>query len=135
MIKKIAIGWFGGLFYVGLMWAATLTGILDWYTNFDPQQAREAVSIFAPFSTMALCLFASMLVYNQWQPQEKGKGAFSKLMIIGTGFALGATAMQLLLMSIDGLLIQNSLLIAGVFFVSSMTIALLIAIFYRFMRS
>ncbi|MGH1335177.1 MAG: hypothetical protein ACRBFS_03550 [Aureispira sp.] len=134
MIKKIAVGWFGGMFYVGLTWAATLTGILEWYQNFDPKQAQEAVSIFAPFSLMAFFLFASMVVYHQWQPHEKGKAAFSKLMMIGTGFAFGATATQLLLMSIDGLSIPNSLLLASVFFVSSLAIALLIASFYRFLR-
>ena len=134
MIKKIAIGWFGGMLYVGCTWAATLTGILEWYQHFDPKQAQEAVSIFAPFSLMAFFLFASSVVYHQWQPQEKGKTALSKLMMIGTGFAFGATATQLLLMSIDGLSVSNSLLIAGVFFISSLGIALLIASFYRFLR-
>lgn len=135
MIKKIAIGWFGGTFYVGLTWTATLTGILDWYQNVDLQQTREAVSIFAPFSLMAFFLFISMLVYNQWQPQEQKAQEWSTLMIIGIGFALGATATQLLLMAVDGLPIQNSLLLAAIFFVISLTIALLIASFYRFLRN
>ena len=89
MIKKIAVGWFGGLLYVGLTWAATLTGILDWYENFNPKEAQEAVSIFAPFSLMALFLFASMLVYHQWQPQEKGKRPIVQINGHRNGFCLG----------------------------------------------
>lgn len=134
MIRKIAIGGLGGMLYVGLTWAATLTGVLDWYENFDPQKAREAVSIFAPFSLLALFLFASMLLYNHWHPEEKGKASLHKLMVIGVGFALGATAAQLLLMGVDGIPPKSSWLIAGVFFISSLLVALLIALFYRFLR-
>lgn len=135
MIKKIAIGWLGGMLYVGLTWTATLTGVLDWYQNYDLQHTEEFISIFAPFSLMAIFLFASMIVYNQWQAPQEEERRVPKLMLIGTGFALGATAMQLLLMLVDGLPIQNSLLIASVFFVSSMFIALLIASFYCFLRA
>jgi hypothetical protein len=134
MIKKIAIGALGGMLYVGLTWAGTLTGVLDWYQNYDAQQTEEFISIFAPFSLMAIFLFASMIVYNQWQPPQQEEKRLPKLMIIGTGFALGATVTQLLLMTIDGSPIQNSLVIASVFFVSSLFIALLIASFYSFLR-
>jgi hypothetical protein len=135
MIKKIVIGGLGGMLYICLTWAATLTGVLDWYNNLRTAGTQEAVSILAPFSLMALFLFASIFAYHQWQPHEKGQRPISKLMVIGTGFALGATVTQLLLMAADGLPIQNSLLIAAVFFVSSLAVAFLIALFYRFLHN
>ncbi|BDS11810.1 hypothetical protein [Aureispira anguillae] len=135
MIQKLIAGFLGGLFYILITWLATLSGILEWYKNFDPNHITELVSIFAPFSLMAMFIFASIYAYHKWQPQEKRKKTFRKLMIIGCGFAFGATVTQLLLMQIDGTPIGNSLIIAGLFFASSLFLSLLISTFYLFIKN
>lgn len=134
MTKKLIAGFVGGMSYILVTWMATLTGILEWYKNFDPDHLTEIVSIFAPFSLMAMFIFVSIYLYHKWQPQEKQKKTFGKLMIIGSGFALGATITQLSLMQIDGAKIGNSLIIAGLFFTTSLLISLLISSFYLFIK-
>ena len=79
-------------------------------------------------------IFVTIYLYHKWQPQEKQNKTFGKLMIIGCGFALGATITQLSLMQIDGAKIGNSLIIAGVFFTTSLLISLLISSFYLFLK-
>ncbi|WMX12596.1 MULTISPECIES: hypothetical protein [unclassified Aureispira] len=135
MERKLIAGFVGGIGYIFVTWAATLTGILDWYKNFDPDHLTEIVSIFAPFSLMAMFLFLTIYLYHRWQPQEKRKKTFGKLMIIGTGFAMGATTTQLTLMQIDGVKIGNSLIVAGLFFATSLLISLLISSFYLFIKN
>lgn len=134
MVQKLITGFTGGASYVFITWMATLTGILEWYTNFDPNHLIEMVSIFAPFSLMAIFIFASIYAYHKWQPQDKGQKTVRKLMIIGTGFALGATITQLILMQIDGSTISNSLIVGGLFFASSLFISLLMSSFYLFIK-
>jgi len=134
MIRKLLAGFVGGMSYILVTWAATLTGILEWYKNFDPDHLTEVVSIFAPFSLMAIFIFISISLYHIWQPEVKKKKTLSKLMIIGSGFALGATVTQLSLMQIDGAKIENSLIIAGLFFTTSILISLLISSFYLFIK-
>jgi cation transporter-like permease len=134
MIRKLFAGFAGGMCYVLVTWTATLTGILEWYKNFDPDHLTEIVSIFAPFSLMAMFIFISIYLYHKWQPLEKQKKTFWKLMVIGSGFALGATVTQLSLMQIDGSKIGNSLIIAGLFFTTSILISLLISSFYLFIK-
>lgn len=134
MVQKLITGFTGGASYVFITWMATLTGILEWYTNFDPNHLIEMVSIFAPFSLMAIFIFASIYAYHKWQPQDKGQKTVRKLMIIGTGFALGATITQLILMQIDGSTIGNSLIVGGLFFASSLFISLLMSSFYLFIK-
>lgn len=135
MERKLIAGFVGGIGYIFVTWAATLTGILDWYKNFDPDHLTEIVSIFAPFSLMAMFLFLTIYLYHRWQSQEKRKKTFGKLMIIGTGFAMGATTTQLTLMQIDGVKIGNSLIVAGLFFATSLLISLLISSFYLFIKN
>jgi hypothetical protein len=134
MIRKLIAGFVGGMCYIFVTWTATLTGVLDWYKNFDPNHLMETVSIFAPFSLMAMFIFVTIYLYHKWQSQEKQKKTFWKLMVIGSGFALGATITQLSLMQIDGTKIENSLIIAGVFFTTSILISLLISSFYLFIK-
>jgi hypothetical protein len=128
-------GFVGGMGYIFVTWTATLTGILEWYKNFDPDHLTEVVSIFAPFSLMAMFIFITIYLYHKWQPQENLKRTFWKLMIIGSGFALGATVTQLSLMQIDGAKIGSSLIIAGLFFTTSILISLLISSFYLFIKN
>lgn len=135
MIQKLIAGFLGGITYIFVTWIATLTGILEWYKHFDPNQITEIVSIFPPFSLMAMLLFISIYGYHKWQPQEKGSKTFGKLMIISCGFAFGATITQLTLMQIDGSKIGNSLIIAGLFFTTSIFISLFISSFYLFIRN
>ncbi|CAA6829379.1 MAG: Unknown protein, partial [uncultured Aureispira sp.] len=125
----------GGLCYILVTWAATLTGILDWYKNFNPDHLMEIVSIFAPFSLMAVFIFVTIYAYHRWEPPKKQKKTFGNLMVIGAGFALGATITQLSLMQIDGTKIGNSLIIGGLFFTTSILISLLISSFYLFIKN
>lgn len=133
MIKKLLAGFVGGIAYILVTWGATLTGILDWLEQ-NPNQPQAGFSILAPFSLMAIFMFVSIYVYHQWQPEARQTKTFGKLMIIGTAFALGATITQLSLMQLDGIQIGNSLIIAGIFFTSSILIALLICSFYLFIK-
>lgn len=135
MIRKLIAGFVGGMCYIFVTWTATLTGILDWYESFDPDRLTEIVSIFAPFSLMAMFIFVTIYLYHKWQPQKKQKKTFGKLMIIGSGFAMGATTTQLSLMQLDGAKIGSSLIIAGLFFTSSLLISLLISSFYLFIKN
>lgn len=135
MIRKLITGFVGGLCYIFVTWTATLTGILDWYKNFDPDHLTEIISIFAPFSLMAMFIFVTIYLCHKWQPEEQQKKTFGKLMVIGSGFAMGATITQLSLMQIDGAKIGNSLIIAGLFFTTSILISLLISSFYLFIKN
>jgi hypothetical protein len=135
MIRKLIAGFVGGMSYIFVTWTATLTGILDWYKNFDPDHLTEIVSIFAPFSLMAMFIFVTIYLYHKWQAQEKQQKTFWELMVIGSGFALGATVTQLSLMQIDGAEIGSSLIIAGLFFTTSILISLLISSFYLFIKN
>ncbi len=134
MIQKLITGFVGGALYILVTWGATLTGILDWLKKIDPEHPMGGISILAPFSLMAVFMFASIYVYHKWQPQKKEKKTFGKLMIIGSSFSLGASFTQLSLMHLNGVHITNSLIIVGIFFTASIIIALLISSFYLFLK-
>lgn len=134
MIQKLIAGFVGGIVYILCVWAATLTGILEWLDYLSSSHPMEAFSIFAPFSLMAIFMFATIYLYHQWQPQERTSKTFGKLMIIGFSFALGATTMQLTLMQLDGIAINNALIITGLFLGTSLLISLLICSFYLFIK-
>jgi len=134
MIQKLITGFVGGIVYILCVWGATLTGILDWLNYLSSHHPMEAFSFFAPFSLMAIFMFASIYWYHRWQPQERNRKTFGKLMIIGFSFAIGATAMQLSLMHLDGIAINNALIITGLFLGTSLLISLLICSFYLFIK-
>jgi hypothetical protein len=134
MIKKIITGFAGGFLYVLTTWMATLTGMMDWLERLKIHQATQGISILAPFSLMAIFVFGTLYVYHKWQPQEKEKKTFFKLMIIGLSFSFFSTIMQISLMYFDGIEIQNSLIIAALFFAATLIISMLTSVFYLFIK-
>lgn len=134
MIKKIITGFAGGFLYVLTTWTATLTGIMDWLERIKIHQATQGISILAPFSLMAIFIFVSLYLYHKWQPLEVEKKTFLRLMIIGFSFAFFSTFMQISFMYFDGIAIQNSLIIAALFFIATLIIAMLTSVFYLFIK-
>jgi uncharacterized BrkB/YihY/UPF0761 family membrane protein len=134
MVKKLIVGFTGGILYILITWGATLTGILDWLKKINPEHPMGGISMLAPFSLMSMCMFASIYAYHKWQPQEKERKTFGKLMVIGFSFALGATVSQFSLMHLDGINPSNSLILASIFFSVSILISLLICSFYLFIK-
>jgi len=134
MTYKLITGLIGGTLYILTTWGATLTGVLDWLKKINPEHPMGGISMLAPFSLMSIFMFVSIYAYHKWQPQEKERKTFGKLMIIGISFALGATLSQFSLMHLTGIDASNSLILASIFFTVTVFISLLICSFYLFMK-
>lgn len=132
---SIVIGAAGGFFYVALTWAATLTGILEWYEQWDTDQLWQLVSIGPVFSLLALFLLASMLAHRYICPPKQDQQPRRYLIIIGLGFSIGATLTQLGLMHWEGIEAPRAHLVAGLFWGSSLLVSLLTVAFYRFISN
>ena len=129
----IGTGILGGLLYVATTWAGTLTGLLEWYQQWNPDQLLEMVSILTPFSLFALFLLGSMVVHRRLRPQDQYAHPNHRLWLIGLGFSLGATFSQLILMRLEGVVATRAWLVTGVFLGSSLLLTLLVIQFYRFL--
>lgn len=134
-VWRIGIGIIGGTLYILLTWAATLTGLLEWYQQWNPDQLRQLVSIFTPFSLLALFLLGTMLAHRYLRPLDNDRYPQKRLWLIGLGFSLGATLTQLALMRGEGMAVQRAFLIAGLFLGSSLLVTLLMVSFYRFISN
>lgn len=131
----IATGTVGGIIYVAFTWVGTLTGLLEWYQQWNPDQLRQLVAVFTPFSLLALFLLGSMLAHRYLRPKELDLYPTRRLWIIGLSFSLGATLTQLLLLRIDGVAAPRAWLVAGLFLGSTLLVTLLAVSFYRFLSN
>lgn len=132
---SIATGAMGGTSYVLFTWWGTLTGLLEWYQQWDPNQLRQLVAVFTPFSLLALFLLASMLAHRYLRPADTDRYPARRLWLIGGSFSIGATFTQLLLLQADGVAAPRAWLIAGLFLGSTLVITLLTVSFYRFLSN
>lgn len=131
----IATGTIGGIVYVTFTWLGTLTGLLEWYQQWDPDQLRQLVAVFTPFSLLALFLLGSMLAHRYLRPKEIDRYPVHRLWMVGLGFSVGATLTQLLLLRIDGVAAPRAWLVAGLFLGSTLLVTLLTVSFYRFLSN